>query len=553
MRRLWLLAILALALPAAGTAAFPGTNGRLLFVQELEQIDRYLPPGNWLCSTTPAAIRPGRLVEAPAAQAIEHPAVDAAGDRIAYSRIGSVFMSFADGRGNLFLTSGTMPAWEPDGIGLFVAERGDLYRLRPLTAVRRAFIATPAYEQSPAVSPDGERVAYVRGSAVGVTGDELVVREIGTGVEHVLVASSGIASPDWSPDGARIAFALGSTIATVSAGGGGLRTLATGTVGEPAYSPDGALIAFERDGDVWTTSAASGDGLRNVTRSPVRERQPVWQTGTARTPADSERPCAIVGTDGPDELAGSEFADVVYDLGGDDVVHGLGGDDLVYDGPGIDRHEGGDGNDTILLREGANTVLAGAGDDVVTALGGVFVNVPVPVPQRILGEDGADVLTGGGAADRIEGGPGKDVLNGLAGPDALFGGTEPDRLVGNRGDDVLFGNQGDDVLYGGLTGGLPRNYDGYDLLNGGEGNDRLAGGWQKDRLFGGPGDDRLAGGQNADHLVGEAGVDLLTGEAGDDLLLARDGRRESVYGGPGLDRARVDRSDRRFSVERLIR
>ena len=38
-----------------------------------------------------------------------------------------------------------------------------------------------------------------------------------------------------------------------------------------------------------------------------------------------------------------------------------------------------------------------------------------------------------------------------------------------------------------------------------------------------------------------AGRDKAFGDGGNDLIEARDGRRDVLYGGPGADRARVDR------------
>lgn len=551
MRRILLLALLALALPAAETAARPATHDRILFTQELAPIDRFAVPSFSVCAAPPFG-RPSKLAEPPPGQSFEHPAVDPVGGRVAYSRIGSIFVSGADGAGQRFLTAGTMPAWAPDGRRLYLANAGDLYSVRDDGSLLSAFVSSPRYEQMPAVSPDGSSVAFVRGAGFGTTGDELVLRKVESGSERVLVSAPGIAAPDWSPDGSRIVFALAGTINTISPDGTGLRALATAaTAGEPAYSPDGNRIAFELEGDIWVMTA-SGTDFFNVTRSPVAERQPAWQSTAGLSRVESHAPCAIVGTDQGEELLGSEYDDVFYDLGGDDTVRGLGGNDRVYDGDGLDTIEGGEGNDLIVLGAGANVALGGTGDDTITGGSGFLRSESAALPQRIEGGDGADVLTGGTAADRIEGGSGKDVLNGLKGPDVLLGGTGNDRLVGNRGDDSLHGNQGDDVLYGGLTSGQPLNYDGYDLLVGGEGNDRLAGGWQKDRLFGGPGDDRLSGGPNADYLLGEAGVDVFLGEGGDDLLLARDRRRELVSGGPGFDRARLDPADRRLGVERAI-
>ena len=67
--------------------------------------------------------------------------------------------------------------------------------------------------------------------------------------------------------------------------------------------------------------------------------------------------------------------------------------------------------------------------------------------------------------------------------------------------------------------------------------------------------DTLAGGTGADRLDGGPGRDELVGNEGNDLLLAHDGTTDSLNGGAGFDRARVDAGlqDRITSVERLLR
>jgi Ca2+-binding RTX toxin-like protein len=42
-------------------------------------------------------------------------------------------------------------------------------------------------------------------------------------------------------------------------------------------------------------------------------------------------------------------------------------------------------------------------------------------------------------------------------------------------------------------------------------------------------------------LVGGRGRDVTIGGSGADTLLARDRQRDRIYGGPGRDRARIDR------------
>ena len=74
------------------------------------------------------------------------------------------------------------------------------------------------------VSPDGKRIAFVRGQAGGVP-EDLVVMDIATGVIHTLVQQESfiLGSPAWTPDGESLVFASnreGSRLWIISANGG---------------------------------------------------------------------------------------------------------------------------------------------------------------------------------------------------------------------------------------------------------------------------------------------------------------------------------------------
>lgn len=115
----------------------------------------------------------------------------------------------------------------------------------------------------------------------------------------------------------------------------------------------------------------------------------------------------------------------------------------------------------------------------------------------------------------------------------VFQGTKrADRLVGTRGNDVFYARGGNDTIVG--RGGR-------DVVFGGSGNDRIVGGAGADRLFGGAGRDRIVGGRGSDLLVGGTGRDLLLGGSGNDTLLAKEGFRDVVSGGRGLDEYSLDR------------
>jgi Tol biopolymer transport system component len=126
----------------------------------------------------------------------------------------------------------------------------------------------------PAWSPNGREIAFVRGpsraSAIGVAtplkfGDLLVMRADGS--EKRWLTRGTDASPAWSPDGREIAFVRGYDLNQpsggmdlyVAAAAGGTPRRLTSTPGTdetaPAWSPDGKWIAFMR-----ATESAPYDG-----------------------------------------------------------------------------------------------------------------------------------------------------------------------------------------------------------------------------------------------------------------------------------------------------
>jgi hypothetical protein len=98
----------------------------------------------------------------------------------------------------------------------------------------------------------------------------------------------------------------------------------------------------------------------------------------------------------------------------------------------------------------------------------------------------------------------------------ISGTSDPDLLVGTSHRDVICGFGGGDVVRAGA---------GNDLIYAGSGNDVIY-----------PG----------------RGRDVVYGQSGSDTFFAVDGARDFLYGGPGSDRARIDRDNAR-SIERFFR
>jgi Ca2+-binding RTX toxin-like protein len=444
------------------------------------------------------------------------------------------------------------PSWTPDGARIVFATTGtgsltgnlDLYSVASDGSDLRRLTTDPLRDTMAAVSPDGTRIAFVRGTS-DLGGGELFVAGVDGTAERRAAPLSGVTRPTWSPDGRELVFAAGGSLWRVVVDSDAAAVPLTAGA-DPAYSPDGTHIAFVRDRDVWIMRR-DGQEQVNVTHSPIGEGEPAWLRAGA--PAASE-PCAIVGTEGRDTLVGTEGDDEFYDIAGDDVIDGRGGNDYVLDGPGDDEILGGPGDDEIVLVQGANRAAGGEGNDLLTAQR----LSAAQEPNLLSGDAGDDSLYGGLADDRLVGGAGNDTIFGGRGRDTVDAGPGNDRVEGNAGDDVVDGGPGNDMLFGGVRytgpGGI---LNGNDLLIGGAGVDFLAGGPGRDDLRGGTGADYLLGGAGADRLRGDAGFDVLAGDAGDDLLLARDREPDELRGGLGHDLARVDRGvDLLFGLERLL-
>jgi Tol biopolymer transport system component len=145
-------------------------------------------------------------------------------------------------------------------------------------------------DTTPAVSPDGQRIAFSR--YVGsYQADIYVMNADGSGVEQ-LTGGHEDTAPVWSPDGKRIAFTRSDSscstrgcawVYVMNADGSEVKQLTDG--GGPAWSPDGRTIAFVRGGGrnrparLWVMNA-DGSGVEQLTDGPqfrnLSTSSPAW-------------------------------------------------------------------------------------------------------------------------------------------------------------------------------------------------------------------------------------------------------------------------------------
>lgn len=192
------------------------------------------------------------------------------------------------------------PAFSPDGNRLVYSQRGvskdDAFHLfvrRLPSAAAQQFTQGPANDISPAWSPDGASIAFLRvenGQA------QCLVIPAGGGTERKVAdfaaADATQTQPRlaWSRDGKSLAAVTGgenqpAAIAMIDIGSGALHRITNppdGTEGDwsPAISPDGATLAFARSGsadgaDLYVCDPAGGN-LRRLTFSDRAIRGLTW-------------------------------------------------------------------------------------------------------------------------------------------------------------------------------------------------------------------------------------------------------------------------------------
>jgi len=159
--------------------------------------------------------------------------------------------------------------WSPDGRTLFFVRDGDLWRLpADGSAAPQAVWTTRESESQVVPSPDGTRMAFVRGGQLGVPdwqriGGDLWVRLLADGRETRLTNGEGVvSSPSWSPDGKRLAFALTNVEVRSDA---------------PDYS--GAKILYtrgDRGPSVPAYVSVTGGRVTRLAPSPGWEAAPLW-------------------------------------------------------------------------------------------------------------------------------------------------------------------------------------------------------------------------------------------------------------------------------------
>ena len=316
------LAILPTGLSPA-SAAFPGTNGMIVFTKYLTSSNGeiYIMRNDGSDAT--------RLTQNLVTDRM--PSLSPDGLRIVFSskRDGNeeIYSMAVNGSDVKRLTTrpGTDydPSWSPDGSRIVYTSEGTVTVMNADGSNRTEL--TEGFH--PAWSPDGSKIAFARDDFSSV------FTMTSTGQAITQISPSGIrmfSEPAWSPDGQEIVAVReqsdDETLVVLSGSGSGVvRTLSTDELQfAPAWSPDGDEILFA-SGDIFVMDANGGEP-RNLTRDSYRDDYPDWgvcpsgQTCGDVTPPSISDLSASPSPFSPNDDGRADTTRITFDLSEDSTV-----------------------------------------------------------------------------------------------------------------------------------------------------------------------------------------------------------------------------------------
>jgi TolB protein len=511
-----------------------------------------------------------------------HPSWSPDGTRIAYdshrdSNLSTeIYAMDADGNNQRRLThdSGdgrifnTLPLWSPSG-DLIEFEKGlsgqsyDLWVMRPDGSDLRQLTSDGGQKRDVSWSPDGTRLTYVRTDqahsriyVVGLDGKPPVALSAADAFDDW---------PAWSPDGARIAFSS-PALTVMNADGSERRAITEIGSASPSWSPDGTRIAFSgyrsfprygsRFGipsreDVYVVDT-NGANLRRLT-GPFSDdeldgpqaSQPTWWPDGSRLFYVSQRyqssqTTFVMNADGTCE---GEFGPPATNLLRP-VWQPVGGPLPPITRCAELRIEAAIEKSTVAWDETAVWTFTVDNDGNVPATN-VRIDVGIgtsPGAELSSGTPGCSstgksvqclvdrIVPGGSASVTVEGS--SETAGAILLEDHVFS----DELDTDPTNNSTFA--GADVLPCTQVGTY-----GPDVISGTDGPDRICGLPGADTIYGGKGDDFIDAGNGNDRIFPGPGRDTVIAKGGDDVIYARDGERDWIDCGSMKDVAIVDRID----------
>jgi PKD repeat protein len=178
------------------------------------------------------------------------------------------------------------PSWSPDGRAVVSGWSDDIVVLSLPSGNVTNLTNNPASDLTPALSPDGSKIAFSSDRAGGGY-DLYVMNADGSNVTRIDTGVGYASWPSWSPDNHRLAFncadapAVPGDICAINVDGSGFARLTNDPADDydPAWSPDGTTIAFTTarfgDPELMLINATDGSGLTRL-RPGMIAWEPNW-------------------------------------------------------------------------------------------------------------------------------------------------------------------------------------------------------------------------------------------------------------------------------------
>lgn len=201
---------------------------------------------------------------------------------------GEIYVSDFDGHGAQSITHDGVivasPTWVPGRLAIYYNSyklgNPDIFFHNLSTGQRRVIAHYGGSNISPAVSPDGSKVAMVLSK--GGNPDIYVCDADGGNLQQLTHGTEDESSPCWSPDGQWICFATKiharRALAKISVNGGEAERIPTAGAPnptEPDWSPDGKWIAFTSQTGEFDICVVPADGSA-APMTLVRGERPSW-------------------------------------------------------------------------------------------------------------------------------------------------------------------------------------------------------------------------------------------------------------------------------------